>query len=100
MGAAEKLVNGLAGENKRWNENVKYLSTNIKSVIGDALLAAAFVSYIGAFSAKLRNELWRNTWLPDLKAKQIPLTDDIEPLKVLTTEAIKASWKNEGLQSD
>ena len=46
MSAAEKLVHGLAGENKRWNENVKYLSTNIKSIIGDALHAAAFISYI------------------------------------------------------
>lgn len=48
----------MAGENKRWGENVKFLSANIKSVIGNALLAAAFVSYIGAFSAKLRLELW------------------------------------------
>ncbi len=52
--AAEKLVNGLAGENKRWSENVVFLQANIKSVIGDVLLASQFVSYIGAFSAKLR----------------------------------------------
>ena len=30
------------------------------SVIGDALLASEFVSYIGAFSAKLRGNLWKN----------------------------------------
>lgn len=38
--AAEKLVNGLAGENKRWSENVVFLQANIKSVIGDVLLAS------------------------------------------------------------
>ncbi len=54
LNAAEKLVNGLAGENKRWKQNVIDLSENIRSVIGDALLASAFVSYIGAFSARLR----------------------------------------------
>lgn len=69
LSAAEKLVNGLAGENKRWGENVKVLSTTIKSVVGNALLAAAFVSYIGAFSAKLRMELWSKTWLVDLQMK-------------------------------
>lgn len=69
LNAAERLVKGLAGENKRWGENVKDLSTNIKSVIGNALLAAAFVSYIGAFSAKLRLELWKTIWLVDLNAK-------------------------------
>ena len=65
--SAEKLVNGLAGENKRWGENVKFLQANIRNVIGNCLLAAAFVSYIGAFSAKLRNELWRLTWLVDIR---------------------------------
>ena len=74
LNAAERLVNGLAGENKRWGENVKFLTANIKSVIGNALLAAAFVSYIGAFSAKLRLELWSTIWLTDLKTKAIPIT--------------------------
>lgn len=66
--AAEKLVNGLAGENKRWNENVKDLTKNILCVIGDSLLASSFVSYIAAFSAKIRNDLWKNTWLPEITA--------------------------------
>lgn len=70
------------------------------SVIGDALLASAFVSYIGAFSAKLRLELWKQTWLPDILERKIPITDGIAPLKVLTTEAIMAKWKNENLPAD
>jgi dynein heavy chain len=98
--AAEKLVNGLSGENKRWGENVQFLQKNIQSVIGDVLLASEFVSYIGAFSAKLRMKLWRDTWLPNIINKQIPMTEGIEPLKILTTEAIKAKWKNEGLPAD
>jgi dynein heavy chain len=63
-------------------------------------LASAFVSYIGAFSAKLRQELWKLTWLPDIIEKKIPLTNEITPLKVLTTEAIMAKWKNEALPAD
>jgi dynein heavy chain len=69
-------------------------------VIGDALLASAFVSYIGAFSAKIRLELWKGTWLPDIINRKIPITEGIEPLKILTTEAMKAKWKNEGLPAD
>ena len=75
--AAEKLVNGLAGENKRWGEKVIELQANIKSIIGDVLLASAFVSYIGAFSAKLRVGLWRDAWIPDILSKQIPMTPGI-----------------------
>lgn len=40
LSAAEKLVNGLSGENKRWSENVAFLSNNKRSIIGDVLLAS------------------------------------------------------------
>ena len=85
LSAAEKLVNGLAGENKRWSENVVYLQANIKSIVGDVLLASQFVSYIGAFSAKLRQWLWKDSWLPNILGKEIPMTEGIEPLLILTS---------------
>lgn len=77
-----------------------FLQANIKCVIGDVLLASEFVSYIGAFSSKLRLELWKVFWLPNISEKEIPMSEGIEPLKILTSEAIKAKWKNEGLPSD
>ena len=85
LSAAEKLVNGLAGENKRWSENVVFLKANIRSVVGDVLLASEFVSYIGAFSSKLRYSLWKDQWLPDIMSKDIPYTEGIEPLKILSS---------------
>ena len=64
------------------------------------MLASAFVSYIGAFSARLRKELWKVKWLPSISEMKIQTTEGIEPLKVLTTEAIMAQWKNENLPAD
>jgi dynein heavy chain len=52
-------------------------------MIGDALVSAAFVSYIGPFSAGFRVSLWKNTWLPDILEKKIPFTEGIDPLMVL-----------------
>jgi len=75
LSAAKTLVNGLAGENKRWKETVKLLKKQTFTTIGDCLLASAFVSYIGAFTTKFRLTLWRDKWLPDISAKQIPITD-------------------------
>lgn len=66
LSAAIKLVNGLSGENKRWLNTVKQLKGQTLTIIGDALLASAFVSYIGAFTSKFRLELWQGTWLPDI----------------------------------
>jgi len=50
LNSANNLVGGLAGENKRWGINVIALKKATVLIVGDALYAAAFVSYIPAFS--------------------------------------------------
>ncbi|CAK4776251.1 unnamed protein product [Aphanomyces euteiches] len=66
LGLAERLVLGLASENERWKREIDVLKVGEVSLVGDVLLAAAFVSYIGAFDSEFRNQLWRHVWLPDL----------------------------------
>ncbi|CAM9099296.1 unnamed protein product [Ectocarpus fasciculatus] len=100
LGLAERLTKGLASENKRWGEEVERLRTRGSSIVGDVLLAAAFVSYAGAFSKDYRQELWRNRWLPDLTAKMVPLREGLEPLQMLTSDSQVAEWQNERLPSD
>uniref|UniRef100_A0A0G4GMS7 Dynein-1, subspecies f n=1 Tax=Chromera velia CCMP2878 TaxID=1169474 RepID=A0A0G4GMS7_9ALVE len=97
---AERLVNGLADENTRWSASVEGLKTSNVTLLGDCLLAAAFVSYIGAFSASFRIQLWQETWLPDIQEKQVPFTAGVDPLNVLANDADIAIWKNEGLPAD
>jgi len=69
-------------------------------MIGNALISAAFVSYIGPFSAGFRNSLWRDTWIPDIILKKIPFTDGIDPLEILANVAEQARWKTQGLPAD
>ena len=97
---AKRLVGGLGSENTRWNENVAKFKEDIKTVVGDALLASAFVSYIGPFSAHLRLRLWQNTWLPNIKDREISYTQGVDPLRVLCTDADEARWKNFSLPAD
>ena len=42
-GLADRLVNGLSGENKRWSETIRRLEGQEGMLVGDVLLAAAFV---------------------------------------------------------
>lgn len=70
------------------------------TMIGNALLSAAFVSYIGPFSYSFRAKLWKDTWIPDIMTKKIPYTEGVDPLKVLANEADQARWKTEGLPAD
>lgn len=39
-------------------------------LVGDALLAAAFVSYAGPFTIPFRNSLVQERWLPDLVSSE------------------------------
>lgn len=97
---ANRLVGGLADENKRWNENVRTFKDERLTMIGNALVSAAFVSYIGPFSASFRNTLWRDQWLTDIEARKIPFTPGIDPLDVLSTLSDQAKWKTQGLPAD
>ena len=80
-------MGGLADENKRWGENVETYKVDRLTMIGDALVSAAFVSYIGPFSANFRTGLWKDTWLSDIEQKKIPFTQGVDPLKVLATDS-------------
>lgn len=97
---ANRLVGGLADENTRWAANVVQYSAERETMIGDALVSSAFVSYIGPFSSSFRARLWRDEWLPDIAERKIPVTPGIDPLAVLATAADQARWKGEGLPAD
>jgi len=56
-------------------------------MIGDALVSAAFVSYIGPFNSVFRKQLWAEQWIADSKEKAIPQTEGIDPLFVLANTA-------------
>lgn len=66
---ANRLVNGLADENVRWTNDVARFKKEKVTMIGNSLVSASFVSYIGPFSADFRLELWETTWMNDIGAK-------------------------------
>ncbi|OQS01624.1 dynein heavy chain [Achlya hypogyna] len=109
LGLAERLVSGLASENERWKREVDVLKVGEECLVGDVLLAAAFVSYIGAFDASFRVQLWKHVWLPDLAAREIPISlrppgdekaTTLDPVTTLCDDSAIAQWMNEGLPAD
>ncbi|CAH1795230.1 unnamed protein product [Owenia fusiformis] len=98
---ANRLVGGLASENVRWAESVEGFKKQEDMLPGDVLLTTAFVSYVGCFTKQYRMELMDEKWLPYLKELgNIPITEGLDPLSMLTDAADIASWNNEGLPSD
>ena len=45
---AEKLIGGLGGERQRWSEAAQSLAEQQQNVLGDVLIAAGFISYLGS----------------------------------------------------
>nr|XP_054501355.1 dynein axonemal heavy chain 9-like [Agelaius phoeniceus] len=115
---ANRLVGGLASENVRWAEAVKDFKQQQSTLCGDVLLVTAFVSYLGYFTRKYRQELLDGIWRPYLHQLKVAvpvmpqlepllvLADEavavlvmlrLEPLLVLVDEAAMAAWWNQGL---
>ncbi|XP_066917361.1 dynein beta chain, ciliary-like [Clytia hemisphaerica] len=99
---ANRLVGGLASENVRWAESVALFKEQAKTLPGDVLLIASFISYVGSFSKAYREELMIEKWLGFLKQQKvpIPITEGLDPLTLLTDNAMIAQWNNEDLPSD
>ena len=97
---AQRLVGGLASENVRWGEEIEKLKSNSLTLVGDCMLAAGFVSYVGAFDKDLREELWKKQWSVDLVDRGIPMTEGSDPLEVLSNEGMNSKMVSEGLPSD
>ena len=99
-GLADRLINGLSGENKRWGEAVESFGVQETKLIGDSMMSAAFVVYSGPFSSSFRDDLTTTKWIPDLAERGIPHSEGTLPLTHLADNATKAQWSNKGLPSD
>jgi dynein heavy chain len=64
----------------------------LKVIIGDVLLASAFVSYVGTFNKSFRDKILYEEFIPFFKANNIPMSEDSNPTNILTTDAICAGW--------
>merc|ERR1719409_2042926 len=57
LGRAEKLLAGLGEEAVRWEQASKELETSLSFLVGNVVVAAGFIAYIGPFTMQYRTEL-------------------------------------------
>lgn len=75
-------VGGLASENVRWAEAVKDFKQQQSTLCGDVLLITAFVSYLGYFTKKYRQDLLDGIWRPYLHQLKVSPDSSEKPLLV------------------
>ena len=100
MDLAKRLVGALGSELDRWSQSIIDLTEYLKVIIGDVLLASAFVSYVGPFNKKFRDKIIYDNFIGFFRENNIPISNNVNPLDILTDEATIAGWNTMSLPPD
>jgi dynein heavy chain len=88
---ASQLTTGLGGEKVRWLQTVEELGVAYDNLVGDVLVSAGYVAYLGAFTPSFRAKIsggWR-TLLSDL---DLPRTPGCDIRQTLADPVLIRSW--------
>ncbi|KAF7987651.1 hypothetical protein HCN44_003514 [Aphidius gifuensis] len=94
-----KLIVALADEEIRWKKSILNFKILINNLIGDVLLAAGALAYLGAFTQSYRQELLNN-WLDKCRIENIDITSNFSLIGVLGDSYKIKSWNFFGLPRD
>jgi dynein heavy chain len=99
MIAATALISGLKGEKDRWTIQSKEFASRIGKLVGDIILACAFLSYSGPFNQTFRTRLISD-WKTELSKRKIPHTEDLDIIGLLVDNTTVGEWNIQGLPTD
>jgi dynein heavy chain len=96
---AHKLIDGLAGEKDRWTKTVAKLAVDYENLIGDALVSASTIAYLGAFTSDFRASLVAS-WTGQLHSLGLPHSDGCNVRTTLLDPVQLQQWIISGLPAD
>lgn len=96
---AESLLKSLAHESERWQKSSDGFQTILKSLVGDGLLMAAFLTYSGFFDFKNRS-LMMDKWKNSLDVLGIDYREDLGVVECLSKASARLHWQADGLPGD
>ncbi|KAG2427037.1 hypothetical protein HYH02_014682 [Chlamydomonas schloesseri] len=96
---ATKLMAGLGGEKKRWSAKVEELGEQYVRLIGDMLLSAGVIAYLGAFSAEYRAAAVAG-WAAQCASRGVPCSPHFSLLGALGEPVALRQWAIWGLPKD
>ncbi|CAH8660135.1 unnamed protein product [Schistosoma rodhaini] len=96
---AEKLISGLGGEKTRWTEAAAMLKERYVNIIGDVLLSAGVVAYLGPYTVDFRSQI-QNEWHELCQKLEIPCSEVFRISDTLGDPVKIRSWNIAGLPVD
>ncbi|XP_050309816.1 dynein axonemal heavy chain 7 [Anthonomus grandis grandis] len=96
---AEDLIGGLGGEKDRWKATAKALGERYNMLVGDILVSAGVVAYLGAFTMQFRQKQIEE-WVTQLIGYGIVTTRDFQLTAILGEPVVIRQWNIFGLPTD
>ena len=96
---AQILIGSLGGEKDRWTLSSEKLAQRLKYLIGDVLISAGFISYLGAFSPIYRNKCLKD-WIETAKKYGLNVNENYSLENCIGEPINIRKWTLNGLPSD
>jgi dynein heavy chain len=96
---ADKLISALGGNKIQWIETVENLKEGRINMLGDVLLAAGSMSYLGPFQVQYRRQA-QNMWIKNLGDLGIPCTQTFTVEGMIGEPVLIREWSMYGLPND
>lgn len=94
-----KLLDSLSSERTRWESGSKSFETQINTIVGDVLVAAAFLAYSGLYDQQLR-KVMLDDWLGQLGLSGINYKMHNPVTEYLSNADERLKWQDNGLPVD
>lgn len=96
---AESLLKSLGQESERWEKSSNSFQNILRSLVGDGLLMAAFLTYSGFFDFKNRS-MMMDRWKNSLDVLGIEYREDLGVVESLSKASARLEWQAGGLPGD
>lgn len=96
---ASVLISALVDEKVRWQESVKVLDGKLKGLVGNTLVGAAAVAYLGPLTTAYRRDLLLE-WTAMCKHSHVPISLHFDLIHNIAEAYEIMKWYNNGLPRD
>ncbi|KAI1853296.1 hypothetical protein JX266_002002 [Neoarthrinium moseri] len=96
---SKNLLGSLSSERVRWEESSRGFETQIATLVGDVLVAAAFLAYSGLYDQTFRKSLMED-WLHQLDMSGVKFKQPNPITEYLSTPDDRLGWQANGLPVD
>lgn len=96
---AENLINGLGGEESRWQRTSEALAQLCHNFLGDVILATAVIAHLGPHRPETRQKCVSG-WAVELRRCGFVVSDDFSLSRVLGDPVETRQWHLAGLPED